>query len=161
MRLLAMRSTSLFRLKKGYYQYNASIPQTSKRCSWNVSFTRLGAKEELHLLVWLLMSCALKTIIQQLQQNQASNKAKKLLSPMTKGQYSSDYHKISNWILGKYMCFLFFFFFLNLKELRLSWQSDLVRVDLMASWSYESWSGGRESWSCDTESSQWWINCMR
>ena len=65
--------------------------------------------------------------------NQASNKAKKLLSPMTKGQYSSDYHKISNWILGKYMCFLFFFFFLNLKELRLSWQSDLVRVDLMAS----------------------------
>ena len=85
-----------------------------------MSFTRLGAKEELHLLVWLLMSCALKTIIQQLQ-NQASNKAKKLLymSPMTKGQYSSDYHKIPNWILGKYMCFLFFFFFFEFKRIEI------------------------------------------
>ena len=37
-------------------------------------------------------------------QNQESNKAKE--------QYSlSDYHKISNWILGKYMCFIGFFEF--------------------------------------------------
>jgi len=34
----------------------------------------------------------------------------------------------------------------------ISWQVDLVRVDLIASWSCESWSRGnwfRENWSCE------------
>ena len=33
----------------------------------DVSFTRLDAKEELHLLVRLLVSCALNTIIHQIR----------------------------------------------------------------------------------------------
>ena len=45
-----------------------------------------------------------------------------------------------------------------------SWQVELVRVDLVASWSRESWSGGnwsRENWSHDTESlGRTWPRCM-
>ena len=54
----------------------------------DASFTRLGAKEELHvhLVVRLLMSRALNTIIQYV--DQASNKAKKLVSSTMKEQYS-------------------------------------------------------------------------
>ena len=48
---------------------DASIPQTSKKvkCFGDVSFTRLGAKEELHLLVKLLMSHALNTIVHKIR----------------------------------------------------------------------------------------------
>ena len=52
-----------------HYMQNQHWCQTSKKVKYfgNVSSTRLGAKEDLHLLVRLLMSHALKTIIYKIK----------------------------------------------------------------------------------------------
>ena len=112
-----------------------------KPCFEGISFTRLGAKEELHttvhvhLLVRLLMSHALSTIIHQIRHPRSlchlwgrDHATWQWLSRCHENNIKPDF-------LVKYMCFegiVSIWFCAKLISWKLmSWQDDLVRVDLV------------------------------